>query len=136
MRYLSIDYGNKRTGLAICDEMEILASPLKMLQTDNSLLRHIAKIIIEEGVHEIVIGLPINMDGSEGPQAKIVKNFAERLQEATGLPIHFQDERLSSYLADEMLGSDMNWRRKKKVLDAVAAANILRSFLDRKSLGN
>lgn len=133
MRYLGIDYGNARTGLAICDPMEIVVSPLTVLSTKDQLVGRILKVIEDEGVEEIVVGLPYNMDGSEGGQAKKVREFAKKLSEKAGKEIHFQDERLSSFAAHEMLSpAEMTWKKKKKMLDAVAAANILRSFLDAK----
>ncbi len=131
MKYLAIDYGGKRTGVAICDEFEIVVSPYKILQSDAQLVRSLAKIIEEEQIEEIVVGLPYNMDGSEGAQAKKVREFAKELATVTEKKIHFQDERLSSFAAKDMLSpAELGWRKRKKLLDAVAAANILRAFLD------
>ena len=133
MRYLAIDHGKKRTGLAICDPMEIISSPLIILSDPLTLEKDILKIVKEERVEEFVIGLPLNMDGTEGFQAKLVKEFAENLSKKSNIPVNYQDERLSSYVADQKLDAGgMNWRKKKKKLDAVAAASILETFLENK----
>ena len=133
MKYLAIDYGLKRTGVAMCDELEIVVSPYKILQSDTQLLDSLAKIIEEEQIQEIVVGLPYNMDGSEGPQAKKVRTFTNELAKITSKKINYQDERLSSFAAKDMLSpAELGWRKRKKVLDAVAAANILQSFLESK----
>ena len=126
MRYLAIDYGNKRTGLAICDPAEMIASPLSVIQGAEQLLEKVADVIKNENIEAIVLGLPLNMDGSQGYQAKLVLKFAEQLKRRFDMPIHFQDERLSTFAAEEKLASaDFTWKNKKKRLDAIAAAEIL-----------
>ena len=133
MRYLAIDHGNKRTGLAICDADETIASPLAVLRERGTLAKRIAEIIQTENVDAIVLGLPLNMDGSEGGQAKLVRKFAETLMARTDVPLHFQDERLSSFGAEEKLReAGMTRKKKAKRLDAIAAAEILTAFLERK----
>lgn len=134
MRYLAIDYGTKRTGLAICDRDETIASPLAVIQGRESLLKKILDIIQAENVEAIVLGLPLNMDDSVGPQAKVVFKFAEQLKEQVDIPVHLQDERLSSFGAEEKLApADFTRSGKKKRLDAVAAAQILEDFLEKKN---
>ncbi len=86
MRYLAIDYGKKRVGLAICDESETIASPLAVIEGRVDVFVAIGKVVRAEGVGAVVVGLPLNMDGSSGPQAKLVERFAERLAKATGAP--------------------------------------------------
>ncbi len=136
MRYLAIDYGEKRTGLAICDAGEMIASPLAVVSGQPELIPRILAVIKSENVEAIVIGLPLNMDNTEGPQVKRVKSFAARLKEHIDIPIHFYDERLSSFEAEKKLsGVDLTRKGKKKRLDAVAAAAILQSFLDEKNTG-
>ncbi len=131
MRYLAIDHGARRIGLAICDAQETIASPLCVLDGGTDVLTRIAEIVETEGVGAIVMGLPLNMDGSEGPQAAKVRAFAERVGCHVGLPVHFQDERLSSFGAEEKLApAGLSRARKRDLLDAVAAAEILRSFLE------
>ena len=133
MRYLAIDYGTKRTGLAICDSAETIVSPLAILQGQKELLKKIEEVVRTEGVEAIVVGLPLNMDDSEGFQAKLVLKFADRLKEHLDIPIHFQDERLSSFGAEDKLApADFTRGKKRKRLDAVAAAEILEAFLERK----
>jgi putative Holliday junction resolvase len=134
MRYLAIDHGSKRTGLAICDAEETIASPLRVLNSRADVLTRIAEIVQAEGVGAIVLGLPLNMDGSEGPQAAKARAFAEQLGRRVGLAIYFQDERLSSFGAQEKLApAGLSRARKRDVLDAVAAAEILQSFLEERT---
>jgi putative Holliday junction resolvase len=133
MRYLAIDYGTKRTGLAICDPAETIVSPLAVLEGQKELLKKIADVAKANGVEAIVLGLPLNMDDSEGPQAKLVLNFADQLKEHLDIPIHFQDERLSSFGAEDKLApAEFTRAKKRKRLDAIAAAEILEAFLERK----
>ncbi|MDH4202175.1 MAG: Holliday junction resolvase RuvX [Phycisphaerae bacterium] len=136
MRYLAIDHGQKRTGLAISDASETLVSPHAVIETSNQeeLLRRILKVIDQEQIDAVVIGLPLNMDDSEGPRAKRVRQFVSGFEAQTNCPVILHDERLSSFEAD-CLSGDLNLTRKKKKkrLDAIAAAAILRSFIEQKS---
>lgn len=136
MRYLAIDYGDKRTGLAICDAAETIATPLAVIQGRTELLKKVADVVEREGVEAIVLGLPLNMNGSEGAQAELIFKFADQLKAHLQIPIYFQDERLSSFSAEEKLAA-ANFTRggKKKRLDAVVAAEILEDFLERKRPG-
>ena len=136
MRYLAIDHGQKRTGLAISDASETLFSPHSVIETTNEeeLLRRILVVLDAEGIDAVVVGLPINMDGTEGIRAKQVRQFAETLQQKTDRSIHLHDERLSSFEADCLAGDlELTRKKKKKRLDAIAAAAILRSFFERKT---
>ena len=133
MRYLAIDYGLKRTGLAICDDGESITSPLKVLTEPKLLVNSIVKIAKEEEAGALVIGLPLNMDdGSEGPMTKRVRDFASEFEGRIDLPIFFQDERLSSFDAEGKMAGLYTRKKKKGRLDAVAAASILQTFLDNK----
>ncbi|HIJ52877.1 MAG TPA: Holliday junction resolvase RuvX [Planctomycetes bacterium] len=133
MRYLAIDYGVKHTGLAICDAAETIASPMTVIHGQNDLLKKITDMVETEKVEAIVIGLPLNMDDSQGPQAKLVFKFADQLKAHIDIPIHFQDERLSTFSAAEKLAAaDFTRAKKKKRLDAIAAAEILEAFLEDK----
>jgi putative Holliday junction resolvase len=137
MRYLAIDYGTKRTGLAICDAAEIIASPLAVIQGQKELLKKIAEVVKAENVEAVVVGLPLNMNDSEGFQTKLVLRFAEQLKDHLDIPIHFQDERLSSFSAKEKLASSKFTRgKRRKRLDAIAAAEILEAFLEQKTPKN
>lgn len=132
MRYLAIDHGQKRTGLAVCDASETVVSPHSVIETQNSgeLLKRILSVIETEEIEAVIIGLPYNMDGSEGPRAKKVRTFAERLSENISIPVLFHDERLSSFGAEHLLAeAELTRKKKKKRLDAVAAAEILNAFL-------
>jgi putative Holliday junction resolvase len=131
VKYLAVDYGNKRTGLALCDRNETMASPLCVIREPLQVIKVITQIVAEERIEGIVIGLPLNMDDSEGFQAKRVREFGKTLSNHVEVPILFHDERLSSFSASEKLDAMALTRsRKKKRMDAVAAAEILEGFLD------
>ena len=133
MRYLAIDYGTRRTGLAICDPSETIVSPLAVLQSRESLPEKIAQIVEDESVEALILGLPLNMDGSEGSQTQLVKKFSDELQTHLNIPILFQDERLSSFGAEEKLApANLTRGQMKERLDAVAAAEILEAFLEKR----
>jgi len=132
MRYLAVDLGDKRTGLAIGDDELRMAQPVCVLEIPigGLLVEAIVKAIEEHGTDELVLGLPLHMDGSAGQRVAITKRFAEKLVTATNTKIHFQDERLTSSAAEEHLaGSGKTHKQKKKVRDALAAAEILGDFL-------
>jgi putative Holliday junction resolvase len=131
MRYLSIDYGNKITGLAICDQTETIVSPLVAIPTSNTIIGKIIEIIKAENVEALVLGLPLNMDDSVGPQAKKVQAFAEQIKKQIDTPVFFQDERLSTFAAEgKMIDMELTRKGKKRRIDALAAAEILQAFLD------
>jgi putative Holliday junction resolvase len=130
MRFLCIDLGDKRTGLAVCDGDEILASPLAVLEGQKNLQSEIIKIANEHQIEGLVFGLPLNMDGSEGERAAKTRDFAEKIKSKTNLPIFFQDERLSSYSASQKLSrTGLTHKGKKNKIDAIAAAEILKDFI-------
>jgi putative Holliday junction resolvase len=134
MRYLAIDYGLKRTGLAVCDASETIVSPLAVVQGRKDLIERIKRVVASEGIGAVVVGLPFNMDGTEGPQAKLVRAFGNELGRQIGVPVHFQDERLSSFEAEQrLMEMDLTRAKKKERLDALAAADILQTFLDQKA---
>jgi putative Holliday junction resolvase len=133
MRYLGIDYGDKRIGLAICDADETMAVPFTVIHGQKGLPQKIADIVKKEYVEAIVVGFPLNMDDSQGPQARRVLRFTMQLDKYVDIPIHFQDERLSSFDAKEKLATiNLTRGEKRKRIDAVAAASILEAFLERK----
>lgn len=132
MRYLCVDLGEKRTGLAVGDDVTGIVSPLEVIQTaaPNERDRAIDRAIDEHGPDALVVGLPLNMDGTEGPPAKKVRAFGGALGRRCGLKVHYADERLSSAAADEQMArSGLTRKGKKQRRDAVAAAAILRGFL-------
>ena len=131
MRFLCIDLGDKRTGLAICDGDEILASPLAVLEGQKKLLDEIIEIARQNQVEGLVFGLPLNMDDSEGQRAIQTRKFADQIKEKTNLPIFFQDERLSSFTAQNKLSqTGLTHKKKKDRIDALAAAEILKTFIE------
>jgi putative Holliday junction resolvase len=132
MRYLAVDLGEKRTGLAVGDDVSKMVSPMKVIEgSRGDLLDAVREAAEDADADAIVIGLPINMDGTEGPAAKQTRVFGNELAQATNLPVHFQDERLTSYAADQrMARTGRTHKQKKSIRDALAAAEILRDFLD------
>lgn len=136
MRYLCIDLGDKRTGLAIGDTFTRLALPVGVLEipvhrnAGNDLLEAIVKAIDDHGPRELVLGLPINMDDTEGPRAKLVRQWGDRIAVRSKLKVHYHDERLTSAQADWMMAqTGLTHGQKKAKRDAIAAANILADFL-------
>ena len=132
MVIISVDYGDVRTGVAVCDKLQLLASPVTVIkQKDPELLsEEIKKICIEKKAEKIVLGLPKNMDGSEGFRAEACKEFAKLLSEKTGLSVDFQDERLTTVSAHNILNAtDTRGKKRKAVVDAVSAVLILEDYL-------
>lgn len=133
-RYLGIDYGAKRIGLAVGDSDTRTASPLRTIgpgRDQSQFIRELLKIAEEYDVDAYVIGLPLNMDGTEGTQARLTRGFAAVLSAQSEKIVYLADERLSSRAADELLHSAGLTRGKKRERhDAVAAQVILQSFLD------
>jgi putative Holliday junction resolvase len=140
VRYVAIDLGDKRTGLAAGDSVTRLVTPLKVLESPvavrggEQLLEDLAREVegqLGTSGGQLVVGLPLNMDGTEGPRAKLVREFAVRLEKKTGRVVRFQDERLTSAEADwGMARSGMTRGEKKSRRDALAAAVVLRDFLE------
>lgn len=139
MRLLAIDLGDKRTGLALGDRVTGTASPLSVLEIPlaerdgASLLDRLATVIEEElGPQDtLVLGFPLNMDGSEGPRAKLCRGFGTRLAARTGRAVLLADERRTSARADELMArSGLTHKQKKARRDAIAAAAILQGVLD------
>ncbi len=130
-----VDYGLKRIGIAVSDPEGKLAGPFSVVAADGTFEVQAAAIVREvDGkfdVDEWVVGLPLNMDDSEGPQAKLTRRFAGVLEKISGLPVHLWDERLSSAQADIYLTEASLTRKKKKSRrDMLAAQVILQTFLD------
>lgn len=133
MIILAVDLGKARTGLAVCDKSEILASPAGVITEYNpeKRLEKVAAEVLTRKAELLVVGLPRNMDGSEGESAQNARAFGQALSEKTGIPVEFQDERGTTITAHGYL-NDTNTRGKKRkaVVDAVAAVVILQNFLD------
>ena len=132
MRYLAVDLGAKRTGLAAGDDVVRLVQPVEVVQVPRgpALLDALARAVDRHGPDELVVGLPLNMDGTEGASAKDAREFGALLAARVGIPVRFQDERLSSFEADErMARSGRTHREKRELRDALAACAILESWL-------
>ena len=134
MRVLGIDLGSKRIGIAASDRSGTIASPLTVLQRCGSQggdHRNIAKIVVEEEAVAIVVGLPLNMDGSEGKAAQSARAEVERMATVVGVPVYVHDDRLTTVAADRvMMEQNMNAQARRKVVDKWAAAVILQAWLD------
>jgi putative Holliday junction resolvase len=139
VRVVGLDVGEKRIGVAVSDLTGTLARPVGVVQTSgldrdavDRASAEIARLAAEEdGVATIVVGLPRHLDGRPSDMTPRVQAFASRLGDRTTLPVHLQDERLSSHEAESLLAiREKDWRARKKKLDAAAAAVILQDFLD------
>lgn len=133
MRILGLDIGTKRIGVAVSDDMAIIANGRETLERRglDEDLKAISDISKKEKVQMIVVGLPKNMDGSIGIMARDVMDFASQLGEFTGLPVKLWDERLSTVEAEKLLiSADVSRKKRKKVIDKLAATIILQSFLN------
>lgn len=136
MIILSVDLGKARTGLAICDKSEMLATPLAQINEKNEdiLLDKVANVALARQVELIIVGLPKNMDGTEGDSAKNTRAFASKLKEKTGLLVRMQDERGTTITAHKYLNAtNTRGKKRKNVVDSVAATIILQNFLDSKN---
>ncbi len=136
VRYLAIDLGGKRTGLAVGDDVTKIVSPLHIIEQPHRDLLHdeIAAALREHEPDAVVLGLPLNMDSTEGQPAKDVQAFGEELHRRTGLAVYYQDERLTSFQADQQMArSGRTHQQKARRRDALAAAQILRDYLERDS---
>ena len=133
MRILGIDYGRVRIGIAVSDPDGIIASPLPVrLRTDiGSDVDHIVQLVRETGAERIVIGLPLNMDGSAGEMVDEVAVFADRLRERVQIPVVTFDERLTTAEAERVLvQANLSRKKRKGVRDSLAAVLILQGYLD------
>lgn len=132
MRVLAVDYGDARTGIAMSDLLCSIVGSTTVIHSRNpeKTIAQIVQLVQENGVGEIVVGLPKNMDGSEGPRAELCRQFAEKLHEATGLEIAMWDERRTTVEAHNILSMhDYHGKKRKNTVDAVAASLILEGYL-------
>lgn len=133
MRYLCFDIGEKRTGVAAGDDETGLAGPVEVIESagEDALVDLMVGVIEREGVVEVVVGLPLHMDGVEGKRAEAVRRIGEKVRGRLGCVVHYHDERLSSFAADgKMARSSLTRGQKKARRDALAATAILQDFLD------
>ena len=136
MRYLGLDLGTKTLGLAMSDKLGIVASNYKILRHDSEydkLIVELKSIISENEIEALVLGFPKNMNNTVGERAEIALEFKSKLEKEFNLPVYMQDERLTTVEAENILISNNTSRKKrKKVIDGLAATIILQSYLDRK----
>ncbi|MEN9552609.1 MAG: hypothetical protein RLZ67_977 [Actinomycetota bacterium] len=134
MRLLGIDLGSKRIGVSVSDRSGTIASPLTVITRGKSQrVDHdeIARLVRDEEAEGVVVGLPLNMDGSEGPAAVAARQEVERMTTVVGVPVFLHDERRSTVQADQSMSQrNMNAVDRRAVVDKVAAAFILQSWLD------
>lgn len=133
MKIMAVDYGDARTGLAVCDRTEFLASPIGTIEEKrfDVLIQKVAHMAGEYDVSEIVVGLPLNMNGSFGPRAEKCKQFADALNEIVDCPVNMWDERSTTVSAVNYLNeTNTRGKKRKEVIDQVAATIILESYLD------
>lgn len=134
MIILSVDYGDVRTGIAVCDKLQMLASPVCVITEKDAekLSNRIVELVKEKKAEKIVLGLPKNMDGTEGFRAEACKSFAKLLKEKTELEVVLQDERLTTVSAHNILNqTNTRGKKRKEVVDAVSAVLILEDYLNK-----
>ena len=134
MKWIAVDYGERRTGLAVCDASELIVTPVTP-QIEEKSLNKVAEAAaaarLAQGAEGVVCGLPRNMDGSEGESAAAARGFAEALSRRSGLPAALWDERLTTVSAHNALNqTDTRGKKRKAVVDTVAATMILQNYLD------
>ena len=136
MRYLGLDYGAKTLGVSISDETGTIASTLKTIRysDDSELLLELDKIIKEFNIKEVVLGLPLNMNGTTSVRGAETYSFKTKIEKNLKVKVHLQDERLSTVEAEKILiESHIRRNNRKKVIDSMAAVIILQTFLDKGS---
>ncbi len=132
MKIMGIDYGDARTGIALSDLLHSIVGSTAVIHSRNmeKTVAEVCKLVQENDVGEIAIGLPKNMDGSEGPRAELCKTFAAKVEEATGKPVKLWDERRTTVEAHNILSAhNYHGQKRKNTVDAVAASLILEGYL-------
>ncbi len=134
MIIMSVDYGDARTGVAFCDAKEILASPYCVVNEKYKpkLVDKLAVIAADKKAEKIIIGLPVNMDGTNGYRCDECRELGDMLKQKTGLDVEYQDERLTTVIAHGYLNdNNVRGKKRKETVDAVSAVIILQSYLDK-----
>ncbi len=137
MRAMGLDVGTKTVGIAIADELGFSAQPITTVRRTNikADLAEVAKLITEYGVTQLIVGLALNMNGSEGPRAEQCRKFGDAIAAAASLPVIYWDERLTSVAAEKaLIEADVSRAKRKQVVDQVAAVLILQGWLESQSL--
>lgn len=136
MRYLGLDLGSKTLGISISDPTGLIASSYNIIRHNEEydrLVEEVKKIVIEKQIDEIVLGLPKNMNNTIGPKGELSFQFKNQLEKSINIPVHLVDERLTTKQATDLLiSNDTSRKKRKKVVDSVAATIILQSYLDRR----
>ena len=141
MRIMGLDFGSKTVGVAISDELLMIAQPLEIVRRKEAnklrqTLARIEELIVEYEVEEIVLGLPLNMDDTEGERVVLTREFQEKLERRTGLPVYTWDERLTTVEADNaMMEAGIRRENRKEYVDKIAAALILQGYLENRKNG-
>lgn len=133
MVIMAVDLGKVRTGIAVCDKLQFLASPLCVIEERNQdkLAEKVVELAVREKAELVIVGLPKNMDGSEGESAKNARMFAGTLTKLLTVPVHMQDERCTTITAHRYLNdTNVRGKKRKQTVDAVAATVILQSYID------
>ena len=139
MRIMGLDFGSKTVGVAVSDPLFLTAQGVEIVrrEKENQLRKTLARIeelIGEYEVGEIVLGLPMNMNGTEGVRVELTREFQEKLERRTGLPVHLYDERLTTVMADNaMMEAGIRRENRKDYVDRIAAQLILQGYLDRRA---
>lgn len=137
MRYMGLDYGDRQIGVAVSDELGWTAQGLTVLRNsgDDRVLHDIAKLTAEWNVTELIVGLPKNMNGTVGPRGELAMEFAEKLRKFVTIPVHLWDERLTTKSAERtLIEADISRKKRKGIVDRIAAALILQNYMDAKSV--
>jgi putative Holliday junction resolvase len=133
---MGLDYGDKTIGVAVSDELGWTAQGVEVIRRKSREAdrQRLAELVREYGMDEIVVGMPKNMNGTIGPRGEVSQEFAERLREWFGLPVHLWDERLTTVAAQRtLIEADVSRKKRKGVIDKMAAQFILQGFLDSKT---
>lgn len=140
MRIMGLDFGSRTVGVAISDSLLLTAQGIEIIRRkeENKLRQTLARIeelIVEYGVEEIVLGRPLNMNATEGVRVELTKEFREKLERRTGLPVVLWDERLTTVAADKtMMEAGIRRENRKEYVDMIAAVLILQGYLDRRNM--
>lgn len=141
MRIMGLDFGSKTVGVAVSDAMLTIAQPLEIIRRKEAnklrqTLARIEELIVEYEVKEIVLGLPLNMNDTEGERVTLTREFQEKLERRTGLPVYMWDERLTTVEADNaMMEAGIRRENRKEYVDKIAAALILQGYLEKRKNG-
>jgi putative Holliday junction resolvase len=134
MRTMALDVGEKTVGIAVSDELGITSSPRETLRRDGAELQRLVDLVRREGIGEVVVGLPISLNGSLGPSAGRSQSFADQLRAVLTIPVVTWDERLTTAEAEKMLiAAEVRRSRRRQVIDQIAASLILQSYLRARS---